>query len=99
MVLRFASIRGVQVARVLTPALLGISIFLLLAVLLPGVGTSVNGAQRWLGAGLFQFQPAELAKFAIVLYGAHLLASRPKRVRTLEGPGCHTCSWSAWRRL
>jgi cell division protein FtsW len=84
-VLRFASIRGIQVVRLLTPALLGISIFLLLAVLLPGVGTTVNGAQRWLGAGLFQFQPAELAKFAIVLYGAHLLASRPKRVRTLEG--------------
>jgi len=84
-VLRFASIRGVQVVRLLTPALLGISIFLLLAVLLPGVGTTVNGAQRWLGAGLFQFQPSELAKFAIVLYGAHLLASRPKRVRTLKG--------------
>jgi len=84
-VLRFASIRGVQVVRLLTPALLGISIFLLLAVLLPGVGTTVNGAQRWLGAGLFQFQPSELAKFAIVLYGAHLLASRPKRMRTLEG--------------
>ena len=84
-VLRFASIKGVQVARLLTPALLAISIFLLLAVLVPGVGTTVNGAQRWLGAGLLQFQPAELAKFAIVLYGAHLLAARPKRVRTLEG--------------
>jgi cell division protein FtsW len=84
-VLRFASVRGVQVARLLTPALLAISIFLLLAVLLPGVGTTVNGAQRWLGAGLFQFQPSELAKFAIVIYGAHLLASRPKRVRNLEG--------------
>jgi cell division protein FtsW len=83
-VLRFASVRGVQVARLLTPALLAISIFLLLAVLLPGVGTTVNGAQRWLGAGLFQFQPSELAKFAIVIYGAHLLASRPKRVRSLE---------------
>ncbi len=84
-VLRFASIRGVQVARLLTPALLALSIFLLFAVLVPGVGSSVNGAQRWLGAGLFQFQPAELAKFALVLYGAHLLASRPKRVRTLRG--------------
>jgi cell division protein FtsW len=84
-VLRFASIRGVQVARLLTPALLALSIFLLLAVLLPGVGSTVNGAQRWLGAGLFQFQPSELAKFAIVLYGAHLLAARPKRVRSLQG--------------
>jgi hypothetical protein len=84
-VMRFASIKGLQVARMLTPALLAISIFLLVAVLLPGVGSTVNGAQRWLGAGLFQFQPAEMAKFAIVLYGAHLLADGPKRVRSLEG--------------
>jgi cell division protein FtsW len=84
-VLRFASIKGLHVARMLTPALLAISIFLLVAVLLPGVGSTVNGAQRWLGAGLFQFQPSELAKLAIVLYGAHLLADGPKRVRSLEG--------------
>jgi cell division protein FtsW len=84
-VMRFASIKGLQVARLLTPALLALSIFLLLAVLLPGVGSTVNGAQRWLGAGLFQFQPTELAKLAIILYGAHLLAARPKRVRNLEG--------------
>jgi cell division protein FtsW len=83
--MRFASGRGVRVARLLTPALLAISLFLLVAVLVPGVGSTVNGAQRWLGAGLFQFQPAELAKIAIVLYGAHLLAARPKRARSLEG--------------
>jgi len=84
-VMRFASIKGVQVVRMLTPALLALSVFLLLAVLLPGVGSTVNGAQRWLGAGLLQFQPTELAKVAIVIYGAHLLAARPKRARTLEG--------------
>ena len=42
---------------------------------------SANGAQRWIGAGLFQFQPSEIAKLALVLYGAHLLASRPAMVR------------------
>jgi cell division protein FtsW len=85
LMMRFASVRGVQVARLLTPALLAISLFLLAAVLVPGVGSTVNGAQRWLGAGFFRFQPAELAKIAIVLYGAHLLAARPKRARSLEG--------------
>jgi cell division protein FtsW len=84
-VMRFASIKGVQTVRALTPALLALSVFLLLAVLLPGVGSTVNGAQRWLGAGLLQFQPTELAKVAIVIYGAHLLAARPKRARTLKG--------------
>jgi cell division protein FtsW len=84
-VMRFASVRGVQVARMLTPLLLALSVFLLVAVLIPGVGQTVNGAQRWLGGGLLQFQPSELAKVAVVLYGAHLLAARPKRGRTLEG--------------
>jgi cell division protein FtsW len=46
----------------------------------------VNGAQRWIGAGSFQFQPSELAKLALVLYGAYLLRE-PKRARTLGGLG------------
>jgi cell division protein FtsW len=84
-VMRFASIRGVAAIRVLTPLLLLGSIFLLLVVLLPGTGQQVNGAQRWIGAGLLQFQPSELAKLALVLYGAYLLAREPKRARTLGG--------------
>ena len=30
-------------------------------------------------------QPSELAKFALVLYGAYLLAEKPKRARSIEG--------------
>jgi cell division protein FtsW len=86
-VMRFASIRGVAAVKVMTPLLLLTSLFLLFAVLLPGVGTTVNGAQRWVGGGLVQFQPSELAKIAIVLYGAYLLAAEPKRARTLAGLG------------
>lgn len=84
LLMRFASIRGVRVARAMTPALLAISIFLLFAVLLPGVGQTVNGAQRWIGGGLLQFQPSEFAKVTLILYGAHLLADEPKRVRSLR---------------
>ena len=54
------------------------SFVLLFAVLVPGIGVSANGAQRWIGAGLFQIQPSEFAKLALVLYGAHLLAARPQ---------------------
>src|SRR4051795_10515045 len=86
-VMRIASVRGVAAARVMTPVALVTSIFLLFAVLLPGVGTTVNGAQRWIGGGLVQFQPSELAKVALVLYGAHLLSTEPKRARTLAGLG------------
>jgi cell division protein FtsW len=86
-VMRFASNRGVAAVRVATPLILVTSLFLLFAVLLPGVGTTVNGAQRWIGGGLVQFQPSELAKMALVLYGAYLLAKEPKRARTLAGLG------------
>jgi cell division protein FtsW len=86
-VMRIASVRGAAAIRVLTPMIVLVAIFLLLAVLVPGVGQQVNGAQRWIGAGVLQFQPAELAKLAVVLYGAYLLASEPKRARSLSGLG------------
>jgi cell division protein FtsW len=74
---------GLKAVRDLTPALLAVSIFLLVAVL--GIGTNVNGASRWIGGGFLQIQPSELAKVALVLYGADLLARKPKRARSLDG--------------
>ncbi|MQA63939.1 MAG: cell division protein [Actinophytocola sp.] len=50
----------------------GIAITMLLAV--PLVGVTVNGAQRWLDLGFMTVQPAELAKLAVVLVLANLLA-------------------------
>ena len=58
---------------------------LTVAVMLPGVGVTVNGATRWLGAGPLQFQPSELLKVALVLYAAQLLAARPRATKTLGG--------------
>ncbi|KQR63129.1 putative lipid II flippase FtsW [Acidovorax sp. Leaf160] len=46
------------------------SIVLLIAVLVPHVGTVVNGARRWLSLGIMNFQPSELAKFAVVIYAS-----------------------------
>jgi cell division protein FtsW len=46
----------------------------LLAVLV--VGRSAGGASRWLGSGSFQFQPSELAKLALVIFAADVLARR-----------------------
>jgi cell division protein FtsW len=82
--MRFLSVRGLRAARALTPLLLAISLALLVVVLVPGVGLEANGARRWLGAGPIQVQPSELAKLALVLYGAHLIAARPKLVRNLR---------------
>jgi cell division protein FtsW len=74
---------GLRAVRVLTPALLALSFGLLVAVLV--IGTTVNGATRWIGSGFLQIQPSELAKVTLVLYGAHLLAARPKMTRTIGG--------------
>ncbi|HEX8690647.1 MAG TPA: putative peptidoglycan glycosyltransferase FtsW, partial [Solirubrobacterales bacterium] len=83
LVMHLTARHGLQVVRRLTPAILAISFFLLLAVL--AVGTNVNGSSRWLGSGFLQIQPSEVTKVALILYGADMLARKPKRVRSLEG--------------
>ena len=84
--LKILSVHGVKLVRPLTGALLGISFFLLVVVHVPGVGVEANGATRWIGFGFFQVQPAEIMKISLLLYGAHLFATRPKitgELRTL----------------
>jgi cell division protein FtsW len=83
LVMHLTARHGLVAIRRLTPALLVGSLLLLLVVLF--AGTSANGASRWLGPGSLQFQPSELAKVALILYGADLLAREPKRVRSLQG--------------
>ncbi|HEY1593050.1 MAG TPA: putative lipid II flippase FtsW [Solirubrobacteraceae bacterium] len=67
--------------RRLVTLLLFVSFVLLLLVLIPGFGVSVNGARRWFAAGPIQFQPSELMKLALVLYVARYLSEHPKRMR------------------
>jgi cell division protein FtsW len=75
---------GVAKVHLITAPLLCVSFALVLAVHIPHVGVSVNGARRWLGPGMFQFQPSEMLKIALVLYTATLIARRPKRVHDLR---------------
>jgi len=82
-IMHLSARHGLQAVRRLTPAILVVSLCLLLAVL--AGGTSVNGSSRWIGPSFIQLQPSELAKVALVLYGADLLARKPKRARTIEG--------------
>ena len=57
------------------PALI-VTIIGLLMVMVPGLGVSANGATRWVGAGPFTLQPSEIAKLALVLWGADLLVRK-----------------------
>ncbi|HEY5708417.1 MAG TPA: putative lipid II flippase FtsW [Solirubrobacterales bacterium] len=83
LIMHLTARHGLQAVRNLTPAILGFCFFMLVAVL--AIGTSVNGASRWIGSGFLQIQPSEIAKVALVLYGADLLARKPKRARSIEG--------------
>lgn len=56
-----------------------ITLGLLVAVLIPGIGSEINGSRRWIVIpGFGSLQPAEFAKLAIVLYLAHWLDRRGK---------------------
>jgi len=64
-----------------SPALLWFFSFLLLLVLIPGIGKEVNGSKRWLGfAGIF-FQPSEFVKYIVPAYFCHYMQNKEgKRV-------------------
>lgn len=66
-------------------AMFAIVAFLLVAVLIPGVGQEVGGSSRWIGAGPFSFQPSELAKLALILFAADVFSRKSeKSLQTLS---------------
>ncbi|MCD6055830.1 MAG: ftsW [Gammaproteobacteria bacterium] len=69
----------------LGPVCLLLSFILLIAVLIPGIGHSVNGSRRWLGIGPFGFQVSELAKLSFILYMAGYLVRQADAVKTKIG--------------
>lgn len=64
--------------------MLGILVLLLALVFVPGVGTEVYGAKRWIMIGPLSFQPSELAKPVVVLYMASWLSSKGRNVRSFS---------------
>lgn len=62
---------------------IGISAVLLLLVIIPGVGVSINGSRRWLSLAGVSFQPGEFAKYAVVLFMAMVLTARGRKIQRL----------------
>jgi len=60
--------------------LLGVAMLLMVLVLLPGVGTDINGARRWFSAFGLTLQPVELLKPVMVIYMAYYMAVFPDRL-------------------
>ena len=66
----------VQTWERIAPWLFVVSLLLLVAVLVPVIGKGVNGARRWIPLGILNFQPSELAKFAVVIYAADYMVRK-----------------------
>lgn len=67
------------------PALYTLSIVFLIAVWAPGLGHSANGAQRWFGLAGIHFQPAELAKVAVLIGLATWLHKHRANIHHVKG--------------
>ncbi|HEU4366698.1 MAG TPA: putative lipid II flippase FtsW [Methylomirabilota bacterium] len=64
-----------KLERFVLPALIVAGVLLVL-VLVPPIGQAINGTRRWIRLGAVSFQPAELAKLALVFYLAAFVARR-----------------------
>ncbi len=65
----------------LSPLLLLGCLGLLALVFVPGFGVVRNSARRWIALGGFELQPAEVAKYGLIVYFAGALAKRQRRIR------------------
>jgi rod shape determining protein RodA len=64
-----------RLLRAYTPFVWGVGVLGLVAVLIPGIGSTINGARSWISfPGGFTLQPAELAKISVIIGMAMLLA-------------------------
>ncbi len=72
-----------RLARLAWPLLI-VALVLLVLVLIPGIGTTAGGARRWIRFPGFGLQPAELAKFAWVVYLSYSLAKKREKVATFS---------------
>lgn len=59
-------------------------IVLLIAVLIPGIGTVRNGSRSWFGIGSFGIQPSEFTKLAMILFAANYLTKHEKEMKKFK---------------
>ena len=66
------------------PALI-VSLVLLAAVFVPGLGVENYGATRWIGLGSITIQPSEIAKFGFIIFAAAYASENPERMKKFTG--------------
>lgn len=70
-----------RVLRKLSFPILFLSVFLLMLVLIPGIGREVSGARRWFRFKFISFQPSELANLAVIIYIADFISRKKDRLK------------------
>lgn len=78
--------------------LVGLALFLLILVIIPHnpLAITSNNATRWLGIkGVFQFQPSEIAKLAVIVYFSDTISKKREKMLTWRQASCPT--WRCWR--
>lgn len=61
-----------------------ICFFLLVAVLIPGIGMERNGSRSWIGVGAFSIQPSEFMKLAMIAFLAKFLSENQKKITSFK---------------
>ncbi len=68
----------------ISPMILLAAAGFLVLVLVPGIGSKVNGARRWINLGFTTFQPSEIAKIGVVMYFSALICKRKNEMRDIK---------------
>lgn len=71
----FTMFINLNALRPLMPFIAGVSVFMLMLVMVPGIGVKVNGAQRWIDLGPMRLQASEIGKLGLLFVMAHYLAA------------------------
>jgi len=61
-----------------------LALFLLVLVLIPGVGREVSGARRWFRFGILSFQPSEFANLAVIIYISDFISRKSENIRSFS---------------
>jgi len=69
--------------RLAYPILL-LSMLLLVAVLIPGIGHKAGGSMRWLKIAGFTFQPSEFAKLGLIIFLAYFLTKKEEKIKSFS---------------
>ncbi len=64
--------------------ILSLGFILLIAVLIPGIGRTAGGATRWISFGIFDFQPSEAIKIALIIYIASFISRKSAKIEDFK---------------